>query len=121
MSSRGRPLERNVQKKILEALRKRGGHWDNTTGNPYERRGRADIIGVFLGVYVALEVKRDKAGKPTALQIFFLKKVRDAGGVGYVIWTVGQAMTVLDRIERSHKERELTGAASSEFPKQLPE
>jgi hypothetical protein len=99
------PLERIVQKKVLKAIRARGGEWDNTTGNPMETRGRPDIIGCYLGRYVAFEVKRDAEGKLTDLQAHKLKRIRAAGGVATRIHSVDMALAVLDRLDAIQEAR----------------
>jgi hypothetical protein len=99
------PLERTVQKKILKALRARGGLWDNTQGNPYEARGRLDIVGCYLGRYVALEVKRDAEEKLTDLQADRIRKTRQAGGVAHRVHSVEMALAVLDRLDAIQEAR----------------
>lgn len=93
------PLERAVVKKILDRLRSRGGFWIKLHGSPFMVAGLPDIIGCYLGRFVAFEVKRDEHGKPTRLQLFYLERIRDSGGIAQLIWSVEQAEEIIDRLD----------------------
>jgi len=105
VNTRKPPLESRITKKILDALRKRGGFWQKTHGSPLVTRGLPDIIGVYRGRYIAFEVKRDASGKLSELQAFKFKEIREAGGKASRIWTVEQALSVLDRIDELQEAR----------------
>jgi hypothetical protein len=97
------PLERAVVKKLLERLRSRGGFWIKLHGSPFITAGLPDIIGCYRGRFIAFEVKRDEHGKPTRLQLFYLGRIRDAGGVASLIHTVEAAEATLDRIDEGQE------------------
>lgn len=97
------PLERVVVKKTLEKLRARGGFWFKVHGSPMQLAGIPDIIGCYRGRFCAFECKRDATGKPTALQAYMMKKIREAGGVASLIWTAEQALARLDRIDEHRR------------------
>jgi hypothetical protein len=63
-------------------------------------KGTSDIIALYKGVYLAIEVKFGK-GKPTPEQIEFLESVARAGGVGLVAYDVDYVDTVMIAIEES--------------------
>lgn len=105
MNTQKPPLERRVVKKILEYLRKRGGFWAKTHGNPVVTRGLPDIIGCYKGRYIAFEVKRDPSGKPTPLQAFRLAEIVQAGGMARTISSVDEAKALLDRIDEVQEAR----------------
>ena len=65
-------------------------------GSQYMRAGTPDILGCMDGQMFALEVKRDEKGKPTALQMQQLKEWSVAGAVTAVVWSVEQALAVLE-------------------------
>jgi hypothetical protein len=50
----------------------------------FGRAGIPDIVGCYNGHFVAIECKANK-GKTTALQERELARIKDAGGVAYVI------------------------------------
>lgn len=105
MSTRKPPLESRTVKKILDALRKRGGFWNKTHGNPMVTKGLPDIIGCYRARYVAFEVKRDALKKPTKLQRYKLEEIARAGGVARTISSVEEALRILDRIDELQEAR----------------
>lgn len=48
------------------------------------------------GLFLALEVKRDEKQKPSEDQLAFVAMVRRMGGVAEVVWSVRQALLVVD-------------------------
>lgn len=90
-------LEKDIQKRILERLAfvRDGFFWRENAGmtvSEYKGKKRvwrsgfagiADVIGVYRGIFVAIEVKRP-GKKPTELQSAFLDKVRQKGGIAFV-------------------------------------
>lgn len=105
MNTRKPPLESRVVKAILAALRKRGGFWNKTHGNPLVTRGLPDIIGCYRGRYIALEVKRSPDESPTKLQAYRISEITRAGGVARVISSVEEALALLDRIDERREAR----------------
>ena len=95
------PLEKAVVKKILAACNSRGGYFFKIHGSPFQKKGISDILGVYRGRFIGLEVKKDEKGEATELQKDFLRKVRRAGGVARLIHSVEEAEAILDRIDRS--------------------
>lgn len=57
------------------------------------RLGVSDILGIFKGKLICIEVK-SKTGRPTAAQIEFLDDVNKHGGIGFI------ARSVEDVIEK---------------------
>lgn len=54
-------------------------------GGMFQRSGIPDIIGVREGKFFALELKADN-GRPSALQIYNLEKINQAGGYGVLLY-----------------------------------
>ena len=67
--------------------------------------GIPDIIGCYHGLFFAFEVKRDATEKPTRLQLYYLDRIRRAGGIALLIHSVEQAAAELDRIDRDQEVR----------------
>ena len=65
--------------------------------------GLPDIIGCYRGRFFAFEVKRDATEKPTRLQLYYLERVRAAGGVAALTHSVEQASAELDRIDEGQE------------------
>ena len=77
-------LESKVQTRILKELKHRGIYcYKNIVTN---RKGIPDIIVCFRGRFIALEVKR-QGGKPTELQIYNIKKIRESGGIARIVYS----------------------------------
>lgn len=90
--------EKDVQARILKRLGlvRNGFFWRENSGMVQQQdkygktrmwragiKGIADIIGVYKGVFVGIEVKA-KGKKPSEYQTAFLRRVRECGGVGFV-------------------------------------
>jgi Holliday junction resolvase len=76
------PLERDFQKAVLKKLRTIKGAWWVKI-NDRATAGIPDILGCVGGTFIALELKTKS--RATKLQLFTLKKIRDAGGISYII------------------------------------
>lgn len=61
----------------------------------YASRGVSDLILCVRGLYIAIEVKTE-TGKITTLQKRFIENVKQAGGLGYVIY--GKDEKLMQRI-----------------------
>lgn len=81
--------ESAVQKNILAYLRhKRVYHFrfqaqSNLNGLP-------DIICLYKGFFLGLELKREKGGAPTLLQLKKIKAINDNGGIGVIVRSVDE-------------------------------
>lgn len=78
------PLEKTFVTQVLADLRK--------IPKVYARKNMAASIGgipdveaCVNGFYVGLECKRDKNSRPTELQKYTIEKIRNAGGLAYVV------------------------------------
>jgi len=89
--------EAAITEAILRWLRRQGAHVIKTYGGPY-RRGLPDIIGVYRGRALALEVKRP-GGKPTELQQYELERWAAAGAVAGVVTCVEDAKQLLWEVD----------------------
>jgi len=91
--------ETAITEAIMRWLRARGAHVIKTYGGPY-RRGLPDLIGVYRGRALALEVKRP-GGKPTKLQEYELGRWAAAGAVAGVVTSVEDAKRLLEEVNGS--------------------
>lgn len=84
--------EHELQKSILEFLKlKNIFAWQNKTqgtfdprigrfrSNPHTLKGVSDILGIYKGKFLAIEVKTEK-GKATDEQLAFIHEVKRQGG-----------------------------------------
>jgi hypothetical protein len=103
----GRPLERNVLRAVMQALRydprvlrvERNQSGVFQDGNRYVRvgsRGKLDLT-VYLksGRYAELEVKRDERTKPDPRQQRRIDEIKQGGGIAGWCWSVESALAIL--------------------------
>ena len=76
--------EAKVKKKVKTILDELGVYYFMPAMGNFGRAGIPDSIGCYNGRFVAIECKAGK-GKTTALQERELARIKDAGGVAYVI------------------------------------
>jgi len=89
--------EAAITEAIMRWLRRHGAHVIKTYGGPY-RRGLPDLIGVYRGRALALEVKRP-GGKPTPLQEYELSCWAAAGAVAVVVTSVDEVKQLIEEVE----------------------
>lgn len=55
-----------------------------THGGSFQQKGTPDVLGCAHGMFFAIEAKRSAKEKPSAAQLYNLKKFREAGGTTFV-------------------------------------
>jgi Holliday junction resolvase len=88
---------KNLVKKVLDAY---NVYYFMPAANGYGKAGVPDIICCYMGKFVAIECKA-KGGKPTALQVRELERIRTANGVAIVVdeHTIDSVAAVLETIK----------------------
>jgi Holliday junction resolvase len=76
--------ERKVKARVEAILREAGAYYFFPATHGYGRSGVPDIIACLDGGFLAIECKAGK-GKPTALQMRELDRVRTAGGAALLV------------------------------------
>lgn len=105
--------EHEIQSAIIDLIRLRGGvvtrinsgsmitkRNDRTYCVQLADKGTSDLIALYKGVYLAIEVKGAN-GKASDEQIAFLESVAEAGGVGLLAYDVDFVSSLMDRIDFS--------------------
>jgi len=108
------PTEKEIQNSILAYLNKLHGckAWTNNTvgiydakrgifrknRSPYTSKGSSDIIGIFKGYVLCLEVK-SKKGKLTFEQKAFLEEMAQLGALCGVVRSLDQAVKLMTLFE----------------------
>ena len=100
------PTESSIKDSIMTALRKEGGFWWRVGSSPYQRSGCPDILGVYQGVLIGIEVKTPEAFMKkdwgcTANQIQFMKKMSDNGAAVLIACSVDQVRVFLAELKLS--------------------
>ena len=115
-----KPAEKEIQTAILEWLELRGalawqndslGVWDPVKKCYRKRRSRfcfkgiADILGIWRGWPLAIEVKRHN-GIVSDDQRWFLEQFTRAGGIGFVARSLEEAIIKLMRVTERNNGNE---------------
>ena len=91
-------LEDKVQDHIKSYLKKnRIYHWrfqaqSNLNGIP-------DILCLYKGFFIGLELKREKGGHATQLQLRKIKNINDNGGIGVLVRSVEDVDKIIKAID----------------------
>ena len=91
--------ERDIVAAILRLLKKTPGCfcWKEH-GGMYGTAGIPDIIACINGRFVAFEVKTE-TGRLSKLQEVTLRRIRDAGGVAYMVRSAAEVSGILRELE----------------------
>ena len=78
--------EKSFENKIKDFLDQQGcwyiKYW---AGAKFTKEGIPDILACISGDFYGIEVKA-KNGKPTVIQLVTLRKIREAGGIGLLLY-----------------------------------
>lgn len=95
------PTERDIQNRILKALRERGGWWVKFHVGPrYSTAGVPDIIGSYKGLFVGLEVKRPGNALTKLQEATHRKMLLRGEAFVETVHSPDEAMKVLDVLDR---------------------
>lgn len=101
--------EIELQKEIVKSVNKMGGFcWRANTGT-FKLQGKggkdrwfkagfkgcSDIVGIWEGKFLAIEVKVGKKYKPTKEQLDFLYEVNRREGIGILAYSLDDVLDVL--------------------------
>jgi penicillin-binding protein-related factor A (putative recombinase) len=94
-------LEKDIVKQIKVYLNKQKETmvW-KTHGGPFSVPGVPDLVGVYKGRFLGIEVKQP-GKKATAIQELFISKLKKAGGIAFVSTSVDDVKRELENEEDS--------------------
>lgn len=102
--------EQEVKRQISDFLNFKGIFfwWNHSTGlydpinkkyrkrnGRYDLNGTSDILGIYKGKLLAIEVKAG-SNRPSQHQTLFLTRVIEQGGVALVAWSIEDVIELLD-------------------------
>lgn len=93
--------ESNLQKRIQNLIKSKGGYVHKMHGDMISEPGIPDLIACYCGYYIGIEVKVDK-NKPSPAQGIHCRKIWEAGGIACIVWTVEEVEFILNQIDRWH-------------------
>ena len=76
--------ESQLSKQVVKYLKDKGALVNVNTANMFDKVGRSDVECCYKGQWISLELKVGNY-QPDPLQIVYLEKVREAGGVGLLL------------------------------------
>jgi Holliday junction resolvase len=77
--------EAKVKARVVKLLKEHNIYYFFPATHGYGRSGVPDIICCFNSLFMGIECKATAKNKPTALQEKELRKIREAGGVTFVV------------------------------------
>lgn len=80
--------EKIFENKIKKFLDSQGCWHVKYFANRMTKVGIPDILACVNGRFVAIEVKAQN-GKPAELQVYHIKKIREAGGIAFILYPSG--------------------------------
>jgi Holliday junction resolvase len=104
--------EGKIQAEIIKYL-KANKIW-NIRYNANVTYGLPDIIGIYRGYFIGVEVKTP-TGRATELQVLMKKSIEDAGGYHVFATSVDDVYNLIRRIEKEHEDK--TERLSGENPR----
>ena len=77
--------EKEFEIKVKKYLQKNGCWYLKTWSNGVQREGVPDLLVCCNGYFLGIELKA-QTGQPTDLQLWNIDKIRQAGGIGIVLY-----------------------------------
>lgn len=89
-----------VKKRVRAVLQAYGVYEFSPVTGGYGKSGVPDIICCYMGKFLAIECKAN-GGKPTALQLREMDRIREAGGIAIIVdeHTIDYVAAVLETIK----------------------
>lgn len=83
--------EKAFENKVKEFLKSENCWVLKTWSNGVQRAGVPDLLVCCNGYFLGVELKAEK-GKPSDLQLWNIEKIREAGGIAFVLYPSGFEM-----------------------------
>ena len=80
--------EKNFENKIKGWLKDNNCYFVKFFANRMTKTGVPDILASVNGYFVGIEVKAQN-GKPSELQYYNIRKIRESGGFAYIVYPSG--------------------------------
>lgn len=77
--------EKTFENKVKKFLDSQGAWYVKFFANSYTKVGVPDILACVNGYFVGIETKAQN-GKPSELQLYNVRKIREAGGFAMVLY-----------------------------------
>lgn len=91
--------EKVIENQIKNLLKKKKIYFFKNHGSMFTEPGRPDIVACYYGIFIAIEVKREKGGIQSEAQKFHEANIIRNRGIYLLSNDVDQVNTLLERIE----------------------
>lgn len=93
--------EAKVKRAVTKLLKSRDVYYFYPVASGYGSAGIPDIVACHRGLFIGIECKAGK-NQPTALQLYNIEKIRNAGGLALVVWEdLTELVELLDNIQQT--------------------
>lgn len=86
--------EKTFENKVKKFLESQGAWYVKFFANSFTKSGIPDVLACVNGYFVGVEVKAQN-GKPSELQLYNVRKIKEAGGFAMVLYP-----SAFDRFKR---------------------
>lgn len=80
--------EKRFENTVKQFLSDEGAYFVKYFANRNTKAGIPDILACVNGYFLGIEVKAQR-GKPSELQIYHCRKIREAGGIALILYPSG--------------------------------
>lgn len=80
--------EKMFENKVKKYIKDSGGWQVKFFANQMTKKGIPDILACINGYFVGVEVKA-QYGRPSELQLYNCRKIREAGGFAFILYPSG--------------------------------
>ncbi len=100
--------EKTFENKIKKYIEEEGGWQVKFFANRMTKNGIPDLLCCVGGYFVGIEVKAQN-GRPSELQLYHCRKIREAGGFAFIVYPSGwdTLKTILNGLKQGYFENDL--------------
>ena len=109
--------EKDFENKVKNYLIKNNAWVLKTWSNGIQRQGVPDLLCCINGFFVGIELKAEH-GKPSELQLWNIKKIREAGGIAIVLYP-NQFEEFKEMVIRLKNMKPMVDGVSEQFDKKF--
>lgn len=97
--------ESDFQKKVLEYLNAKGGHWIKIHVSSFQSEGEPDIVGCYKGLFVAFELKNPNGkGIVSKMQVYKINHIVENKGFAIATNDLGEIKFALNWIDDRYEK-----------------
>lgn len=95
--------EKTFENKIKKYIEEEGGWQVKFFANRMTKNGIPDLLCCVGGYFIGIEVKAQN-GRPSELQLYHCKKIREAGGFAFIVYPSGfeRLKTILNGLKKGY-------------------